>query len=132
VGTLTSWLAAGSFGHLLEATLPFHALHAPSTADLVREILEAPATWLAMGVIGLGLLVWQARAWLTALTAALGWLATAASQSFGFEWVNWQITRATLGTAGALRVTQPGLLNWNVLGIVGGLVVLLVLLAWGA
>ncbi|MFB3820265.1 MAG: proton-conducting transporter membrane subunit, partial [Candidatus Methylomirabilales bacterium] len=132
VGTLTSWLLAGSFGHLLEATLPFHRLHAPGTLALVLEILEAPATWLAMGVILLGLLAWAGRERLAGPVAACGWLAAAAGKSFGFEWANAQVVRLTLSAAGALRLTQPGLLNWNVLGIAGGLVILLVLLALGA
>ena len=35
-------------------------------------------------------------------------------------------------TAEALRVTQPGHLSWNVVGIIGGLVAVLILLTWGA
>ncbi len=131
-GTLTSWLVAGGFGGLLEGTLPFHKLHTPSTLGLVSEILGAPATWLALVVIAAGLLAWQGRERLAGLVASLAWLAAAASNSFGFEWANRQVVQATLATAGALRVTAPGLLSWNVLGIVGGLVVLLVLLALGA
>jgi NADH-quinone oxidoreductase subunit L len=132
VGTLASWLVAGNFTHMLEGSLPFHKLHALSLGALVAEVVEAPATWLALAVIALGLLAWHGREKLAGLAAAFEWLAAAARQSFGFEWINRQIVQATLGTAGVLRLTAPGLLNWNVLGIVGGLVVLLVLLAWGA
>src|SRR5574342_589172 len=45
LGTLTSWLLAGPFGHLLESTLPFHKMHALSTGGMLLEILEAPLTW---------------------------------------------------------------------------------------
>ncbi len=131
-GTLTSWLLAGPFSHLLESTLPFHRLHALSTAGMVTEILEAPATWTALGVIALGLLAWWGRAGLAWLTGSLDWLGEAASHSFGFEWINRRVVAATRDTADALRVTQSGLLSWNVLGILGGLVVILILLAWGA
>jgi NADH-quinone oxidoreductase subunit L len=132
LGTLTSWLVVGPFGHLLERSLPFHRLHAPTTMALVLEVLEAPATWLAVAVIGLGLLAWQGRQRLQGLLAALDWLGEAAGRSFGFEWLNRQVVSGTWATAGMLRLTAPGLLSWNVFGIVGGLVVLLVLLAWGA
>jgi len=131
-GTLTSWLLAGPFGHLLESSLPFHKIHGASTFDLVAEVLGAPATWGAMLVVGLGLLAWAGREGLSGLTGCLAWLGRAASRSFGFEWVNGLIVRATVATAGGLRITQPGVLNWNVVGIVGGLVALLVFLAWGA
>jgi NADH-quinone oxidoreductase subunit L len=130
-GTLTTWLVAGPFGHLLESTLPFHKIHALSTGGLVAEILEAPLTWGALAVIALGLLAWWGRERLTFLTDGLGWLDVAASQSFGFEWLNQRIVCATQSVAQALRVTQPGHLSWNVVGIIGGLVAVLIILTWG-
>jgi NADH-quinone oxidoreductase subunit L len=130
-GTLTTWLVAGPFGHLLESTLPFHKIHALSTGGLVAEIMEAPLTWGALAVIALGLLAWWGRERLTILTRGLGWLGEAASQSFGFEWLNRQVVCATQSVAQALRVTQPGHLSWNVVGIIGGLVAVLIILTWG-
>ena len=130
-GTLTTWLVAGPFGHLLESTLPFHKVHALSTGELVAEIVEAPLTWLALAVIALGLLAWWGRERLTFLTDGLGWLGAAASRSFGFEWLNRQVVCATQSVAQALRVTQPGHLSWNVVGIIGGLVAVLIVLTWG-
>jgi NADH-quinone oxidoreductase subunit L len=131
VGTLFSWQLAGPFGRFLEATLPFHAVYALDTASVVGEILVAPLTWVALGIITLGLLAWWWRERLTFLTDGLGWLVTAASKSFGFEWINQQAVRATQATAQALRVTQPGHLSWNVVGIIGGLVAVLIVLTWG-
>jgi NADH-quinone oxidoreductase subunit L len=122
---------AGPFGHLLESTLPFHKIHALSTGGLVAEIMEAPLTWGALAVIALGLLAWWGRERLTILTRGLGWLGEAASQSFGFEWLNRQVVCATQSVAQALRVTQPGDLSWNVVGIIGGLVAVLIILTWG-
>jgi NADH-quinone oxidoreductase subunit L len=132
VGTLTSWLLAGGFGHLLESTLPFHKVHALSTGGVVLEIAEAPLTWVAMGVIALGLLAWWGRARLAGLTDGLSWFAAAAGKGFGFDWVNQQVVVVTQGVASAFRVTQPGHLSWNVVGIIGGLVAVLILLTWGA
>ena len=132
VGTVTSWLAAGPFFHLLESTMPYHKLHALRLGELVHEILAAPFTWVAMAVVGLGLLAWVARDRLTGLTDGFGWLAAAASKSFGFVRINEQVVGATLAVANALRVTQPGHLSWNLVGIIGGLVAVLILLTWGA
>jgi NADH-quinone oxidoreductase subunit L len=130
-GTLTSWLLAGSFGQLLESTLPFHKMHALSTSGMLLEILEAPLTWVALIVIAAGLLAWSARARLQGITDAFAWFATAAQKSFGFERLNCLVVAATQSIATGFRVTQPGHLSWNVLGIIGGLVAVLILLTWG-
>ena len=54
-----------------------------------------------------------------------------ATNSFGFEAINRGVVRVTQNTAEALRVTQTGLLSWNVAGIAVGLIVVLIVLAWG-
>jgi len=124
-GTLTTWLLAGPFGRMLSESLPFHHLHAPGALDLYKTILTAPATYLALAVIALGLAAWWFRDRLAWAGEAVPWLAKAAEADFGFERLNQRIVAA-------LRVTQTGLLNWNVLGIVGGLVIVLAVLALGA
>ncbi|GAB4574916.1 MAG: hypothetical protein Kow0077_23850 [Anaerolineae bacterium] len=134
LGTLSTWLLAGPLAHGLEATLPHHHLHAPTTLELIAEILGAPATWLALAVVaaGLGLWWWRARfAWLADLLAPVG---RAAAQDFGFEWFNAQAVALTTRAAETLRAGQTGLLSWNVAGILGGLLVVLavLILAWGA
>jgi NADH-quinone oxidoreductase subunit L len=132
VGTLFTWQLAGPFAHFLKGTLPFHSIHAVGTADVVGEILVAPLTWVALGIISLGLLAWLRRDQLTFLADRFDWLAVAASKSFGFERLNDRVIDATQATAEALRVTQPGHLSWNLVGIIGGLVAVLILLTWGA
>jgi NADH-quinone oxidoreductase subunit L len=131
-GTLTTWLLAGPFGTMLRDSLPFHDLHAPGALDLYGTILTAPATYLALAVIGLGLAAWAFRDRLAGIGESFAWLARAADRDFGFEWLNQRIVSATTAAADAVRMTQTGLLNWNVLGIVGGLVIVLAVLALGA
>jgi len=131
-GTLTTWLLAGGFGKMLTESLPFHDLHAPGALDLYETILTAPATYLALAVIAIGLAAWWFRDRLAWVGEAVPWLARAADADFGFEWLNQRIVTATTSAGEALRVTQTGLLNWNVLGIVGGLVIVLAVLALGA
>ncbi len=72
--------------------------------------------------------MWHAR--LAAVRDGLGFLARWAEADFGFEWINRQVVRLTAGTAEALTATQTGVLNWNVAGIVGGLVAVLMICCW--
>jgi len=131
-GTLLTWLLAGPFSKLLETTLPQHALEAHSTLHFLEEVILAPATLIAMAVIALGLAAWWQRERLQGLVHALRGLARAATDSFGFEAINRGIVRATQNSAENLRVTQTGLVSWNILGIMAGLVLVLVILLLGA
>ncbi|HEY3288748.1 MAG TPA: NADH-quinone oxidoreductase subunit L [Anaerolineae bacterium] len=132
IGTLTTWLLAGPFSGLIgSAFATVLPLPEMSTAEMVVEVLTAPATWVALVVIALGLLAWWWRDRLSAIGERLNWLKRMATDSFGFEWVNRGIVRGTQVIAEGLRVTQTGALNWNTLGIIGGLVVVLAILAAG-
>ena len=132
LGTLTTWLLVGPFGKLLHDTLPAHEIHALPLGEVALEIFTAPATYIALAVIAVGLLCWWMRDRLTGVASALSGLSRAAADSFGFEAVNRGIVSATQNSAEALRVTQTGLLNWNVLGILAGLVIVIAILAFGA
>jgi hypothetical protein len=54
------------------------------------------------------------------------------ASGLGFEWVNRQVTSLTKRMAGLFQLTQTGQLNWNVAGILGGLVLILLILLRGA
>jgi NADH-quinone oxidoreductase subunit L len=129
-GSLTSWLLAGSFNRLLIETLPFHEIRTQPLVEIVGEVGMAPLTWITLGVIGVGMLLWWVRGRFVWMKKLFGWLEAAAKQSFGFEWVNQQIVRLVKGSSGLVAITQTGVLNWNVVGIVGGLIVILIFLAW--
>ena len=131
VGTLTTWLLAGSFGILLGDTLPFHNLHLASTSQIMADIVGAPVTLLALGVIALGLSAWIWRDRLTDVTRWFNIVERLAAADFGFTWLNRQVVRATQQTASVLRLTQTGQLNWNIVGVVGGLILVLIVLGWG-
>jgi NADH-quinone oxidoreductase subunit L len=132
IGTLTSWLLAGPFGELLARTLPLHNLHAESTLAVLEEIVTAPATYLALAVVLLGLLIWWQREPLSGLSRSLAPIADWARGGLGFEWMNRQVIVVTQGAAAGLRRLQTGQLAWNVAGIVLGLTAVLAALAlWG-
>ena len=130
-GTLTTWLLAGPFGRLLEASLPFHSLRVENTRELAMTILTANATWVAMFVVAVGVLCWIGRERLAPVATAFGFLGKAASADFGFEALNRAVVSGFRKAADGLSITQSGILSWNVLGIVGGLILTLVFLAWG-
>jgi NADH-quinone oxidoreductase subunit L len=132
VGTLTTWLLAGPFSYLLAGSLPYHDLHVENTMAIVAEIVTAPATWLTLGVIAVGLAAWLIRDRLVGLTRLLLPATDFAAAGLGFEWLNRQIIRLTNAAASALSRTQTGQLNWNVAGIVGGLLLVLAILVWSA
>ncbi|HEX6386367.1 MAG TPA: NADH-quinone oxidoreductase subunit L [Anaerolineae bacterium] len=128
LGTLVTWLVAGGFSASLAATLPFHHFHVTATAAIVREVGRSASTWIAVMVALLGLVAWWQRrrlAWLAHLLRGVG---DAATRDFGFEWLNRRLVILGQGTAAALQSTQTGQLNWNVVGIVAGLLVVLVIL----
>jgi NADH:ubiquinone oxidoreductase subunit 5 (subunit L)/multisubunit Na+/H+ antiporter MnhA subunit len=125
VGALTTWLLVEWLSQLLDA-------HTMSLSTLIGEVMSASATYLTLGVLGLGVALWWQREQLTVFTWRLHWLKDSAVNGFGFEWVNRHIADWVVRGASALRATQTGQLNWNVVGIVGGLVIVLVMGLWSA
>ena len=130
-GTLLTWLLAGPFAHLLSSTLPAHEIHVESTLGVIEEVLKAPATYVVLAVILLGLAAWWGRTKLEKLASVFNPLKHAALNSFGFEAINTGIVKGTQTFGEALRVTQTGILNWNILGLVAGLIAVVVVLALG-
>jgi NADH-quinone oxidoreductase subunit L len=128
-GTLTTWLLAGGLRKIMADTLPFHHIEPEGTIQMVGEILTAPTTWIALGCIAIGFGLWILRARI-AKPAEL--LKPAIAAGLGFEWINRQIVDLTRSTARLLQHTQTGQLNWNVAGILIGLVLILLILVRGA
>jgi NADH-quinone oxidoreductase subunit L len=131
VGTSVTWLFFGELNEMFLATLPFHELEHESLLELATIILSAPATWLALGVVAAGF----GFSWVRARGYRLfggGWLKPFVDTSFGFEPVISFVVQGISRLAEHLRLTQTGELNWNILGILSGLLVVLVILWTGA
>ena len=130
-GTCVTWLFFGKLNTLFISTLPFHESEQETLSELIITILSAPPTWLALLIVAAGLII----SWLRARGLALfggGWLNPFVESSFGFEWVNGLIVRGTYRIAARLSAMQTGELNWNILGIISALLVVLIVLWWGA
>jgi NADH-quinone oxidoreductase subunit L len=126
LGTLTTWLLAG----LLERMLTPCLESACTLGAMVSQVSTAPSTLIALAGISAGIAGWwwwQGRAFTRSPV-----LARMAASGFGFEWINKRIVASTRAAASALRALQTGQLNWNVAGIVGGLILVLAILMWSA
>ena len=130
-GTFVTWLFFGGLNRLLSHTLPFHGLEHESLLEIVTAILSAPATWFALLVVALGFGISWVRARGFRLFGG-GWLNPLVESSFGFESLNRFVVRGVYQIAERFSVTQTGELNWNILGIIGALLVVLVVLWLGA
>ncbi len=132
IGSLVTWLLAGPFQALLERTLPLHfpAAVADSgglkgTWAIASEVLTAPSTWIALGVVALGAFLWTVRSPFKGIGARLRPVRRAAEAGYGFEAINRGIMRGVQGMGEGLRSTQSGLLNWNVAAIVMAVIAVL-------
>ncbi len=132
VGTLISWLIAGPIASLFAKTLPFHEIHVLPTGEILREVVTAPATYAALLVIALGISLWFIRERLVGLTDAFSFISSAAENSFGFEKINGWIYSGTQYISEKLRGIQTGLVSWNIVGIIAGLLIILAVLVWRA
>jgi NADH-quinone oxidoreductase subunit L len=130
-GTCVTWLFFGGLNGLLSSTLPFHEVEHQSLRHMVSAILSAPTTWFALLIVAVGFGISWLRARGLTLFAG-GWLNPFVESSFGFEWINRLVVRGTYRVAQQLSLTQSGELNWNILGIISALLIVLVVLGLGA
>ena len=63
-------------------------------------------------------------------TSRAAWVELLSRESFGFDWLNRQVAERTVGLGSVLQKTQTGILSWNVVGILGALLVVLIFLVW--
>jgi NADH-quinone oxidoreductase subunit L len=132
LGALISWLAVGHFSVLLgPSSLPYHGIEPFSLGQMVHEVIALP-TLIPLAVIAVGILCWVFRSKLNWLVKGLGWMRWLAEHSFGFEGINTGIVKGTEASAEGLRVTQTGLVSWNLLAVLATVIVFFTLFAIGA
>lgn len=131
VGTFTSWLLLQPVAQLFSQTLPFHSLEPLSLATAFTEIVTQPATYLVLSLTALGFGVWWWRSRLPSVSGLVTALRNATNTGHGFDWLNSQVSAGVQMAGSYLARTQTGLLNWNLVGMVVGLLILLSLVALG-
>ena len=122
LGTLTSWLLAGPLSGMLASTLPYHHMVPNTTWALVQRICLAPTTWIALGVIALGVATWFVRARFAWLSRVLD---PVEAGEVSPESLPERIGTWTERAASALQVLHTGQLNWNIVGIPLGVILVL-------
>jgi NADH-quinone oxidoreductase subunit L len=130
-GTFITWLFFGGLNGILSTTLPFHEFESESLWHMVAATLSAPATWLIFVLVAVS----AGISWMRAKAFRLfggGWLEPLVDTSFGFDSLNRFVVQSVSTFAEGLRATQTGELNWNIFGIVGGLLMVLLILLLGA
>jgi NADH-quinone oxidoreductase subunit L len=132
IGAFSTWILIGPFSKMMSSSLPVHSIQEVNLSELFNHVVFAPATWIALAVIALGIMTWFGRGTLTGIRQALKPIAGMAEASFGFEKINKFIVGATQGLGESLRITQTGKLNWNVFYILVTLVVVFAVLMIGA
>lgn len=131
-GALTSWLAISGFTKMLgEESLPYHTIESLDLAGMFHEVVSLP-TLIPLAVILVGILCWVFREKLSGISKLLGWLRWLADHSFGFEGINSGVVCAAQKSAEGLRVSQTGILGWNIFAILCTIIILFSLFAIGA
>jgi len=128
-GTFVTWLFFGGLNGLLSTTLPFHEIEHEPLLEMITVIFSAPATWFALLVVALG----AGISWMRMRGFQLfggGWLNPLVETSFGFDSINHMIAKGVNKLAGQLSLTQTGVLSWNVVGILGAFLAVLIFLVW--
>lgn len=131
-GTLVSWLSFGSFSRILAETLPNHPIFTESTSQLISVIINDPLTYLAILMVIIGILLWLFHKPHSSKSILPTLLETSAVNSFGFESINNKIVRDLQNLSEYSRGLQTGVLNWNIFGVLSGLILILVILGIGS
>ena len=130
-GACVTWLFFGGLNRLFSTTLPFHEIEHETLPEVIGAVLSAPATWVVLLIVGLGFVIAYIRMKGFKYFGG-GLLQPFVDTAFGFEPLNSFVVNVVSKFAERLRATQTGELNWNILGIIGGLLVVLVILWMGA
>jgi NADH-quinone oxidoreductase subunit L len=130
-GALTTWLFAAGFSSLLAESLPYHGIHATSNISLIREIISAPLTYVALLVIIAGGAIWQFRERMAKVFRIPAPVTQFVDSGYGIEIPYTAFVRITQQASRFLRAAHSGQLNLNVAGISAALCILLALLLAG-
>lgn len=131
-GAITTWLLLPQFSSLMSNSLPLHSIETQDLSSLFKHVVLAPATWITLAIIALGIMTWFGRGALSGIQGVFKPIVKASEASFGFEDVNKFIMNKTNVFGEKLRDTQTGKLNWNIFYILVALVIVFAVLIVGA
>lgn len=132
IGSIFSWLLVAFVTRVSANTMPYHHLEAMDITTLVQEVIMNPGTLIALAVILAGAGTWLVSQRVRFFEKSLGWAVHSIQASFGMESINDAITRLAGFAGEKLRITQTGLISWNLLYVVIALILACIYLAVGA
>lgn len=127
IGALTSWTLVHWFSESLTRTLPYHAIDPLNVADMAHHIFSDPITYFALGITAIGFFI----AWFMPKKDYPERFLRLSSHSFGFDAITKGIVQGINVSAERIRCIQTGILNWNIFGLLVGLISVLIILFMG-
>ncbi|MCD4752653.1 MAG: NADH-quinone oxidoreductase subunit L [Anaerolineaceae bacterium] len=125
LGSLTAWLLASPFSKFMQSSMPFHHFHTYSFWEPFLSVLTNPYTYLALGVIIVAIYGFFRVKKMKGLIHEVRGIIGFAEKGLGFDQLNKVFVTPILWLAEGLRYTQTGILNWNIFGILLGLLFLI-------
>ncbi len=127
IGALTSWIAISWFSESLKQTLPYHAIESLNVTEMAHHIFSDPITCFALGITTIGFLI----AWFLPKKEFPESLLKLSANSFGFDSITRGVVQGIIASAERIRCIQTGILNWNIFGLMVGLLGVLIILFMG-
>ncbi|MCD6474695.1 MAG: NADH-quinone oxidoreductase subunit L [Anaerolineaceae bacterium] len=124
-GSLTAWLLASPLSKFLQSSMPFHHFHTYSFWEPFISVLASPYTYLTMVVIIIAIYGFFRIKKMKGLIHDFRGIIGFAENGLGFDQFNKAFVTPTIWLAEGLRYTQTGILNWNILGTLLGLLFLI-------
>lgn len=125
IATASTWLLAGPLAALFSKSLPYHTMHSLTIAEQAVEVFTNPMTYLTLLVIAAAVFIYLRTRQMRSRLVGLRTFISLAENGFGFDAINTFVSRTTMQISNAFQYLQTGVLNWNVLGITTGLIILL-------
>jgi len=125
IATTSTWLLAGPLANLYNNSLPFHTMHHLTIGEQLAEVFTNPMTYVTLVVIALAVFAFFRTKQMRIMAHGLRVFIGLAENGFGFDNINTFVSRTTLQISHAFQYLQTGVLNWNILGIIVGMIVLL-------
>lgn len=127
IGALMSWTLIRWFSESLKQTLPYHAIDPLNVAEMAHHIFSDPITYFALGITVIGFLI----AWFVLKKDFPESFLRLSEHSFGFDAITNGIVQGINASAERIRCIQTGILNWNIFGLLAGLISVLIILLIG-
>lgn len=131
IGTLLSWLFFAPMNQALAVSLPAYGIAQETLTEMMDKVLSDPLTYVAIAMTMVGILIWIFKNKTKHSDKYLEKIRLISINSFGFEKMNSGIVNGLVAISERVRDIQTGSLNWNIFGMLFGLVAVILILMIG-